>query len=156
MMNKKVVSAVTDRCSGCKQCELICSFVHEQRYSPRLSRIKVIHFEDKGLSIPVTCTYCDRPLCEEVCPVGAMTFDPEHGAARVREELCLGCKECLNACPLGAVEMHPTKHVALRCDLCQGDPACVKFCPFKALKFEPSHLSVKSKRRARVEAWNVG
>lgn len=154
-MDEKVISMVPDRCSGCKQCELICSFVHEQRYSPRLSRIKVIHFEEKGLSVAVTCAYCDRPVCEEVCPVGAMSHDPESGGALVREELCIGCKECVNACPLGAVEMHPGKHVALRCNLCGGDPACVKYCPYKALKFEPSYLMVRGKRRARVEAWNL-
>ncbi len=154
-MDAKAVVAVPDRCSGCKQCELICSFVYEKGYSPRLSRIKVVHFEDRGLSVPVTCAYCDRPVCEEVCPVGAMTHNPDTGAALVKEELCLGCKECVNACPLGAVEMHPGKRVALRCDLCGGDPACVRHCSYKALKFEPSHLGVKSKRRARVEAWNL-
>lgn len=154
-MDVRIVVADPDLCSGCKQCELICSFVHEKRYSPRLSRIKVVHFEERGLSVPVTCAYCDRPVCEDVCPVGAMTHNPETGGALVKEELCLGCKECVSACPLGAIEMHTTKRIALRCDLCDGDPACVKHCSYKALKYEPSHSSVKGKRRARVEAWNI-
>lgn len=151
-MDQKVVSANPQLCAGCKQCELMCSFQHEGVYSPRLARIRVVQFEDQCLNVPVTCAYCERPVCEEVCPTGAMTHDPATGAARVREELCIGCKECVNACPLGAIDLHPRKAVAMRCDLCGGDPICVKYCPAGALKFQPLHHSVRDKRRSRVLA----
>lgn len=152
---KKIVNVIPEACTGCRQCELICSFEQGGSYSPRLSRIRLVKFEDKCLSVPVTCTYCERPICEEVCPVGAMTHDPVTGAAKVNEESCRGCKECANACPLGAIDMHPEKGTAMRCDLCGGDPACVNYCPAGALKYEPPHHSVKEKRRSRVVALNL-
>jgi len=154
-LSRKVVSALPQLCIGCKQCEMFCSFEQEGAYSPRLARIRVVKYEDKCLSVPVTCAYCEQPVCEEACPVGAMQHEPGSGAAKVVEELCIGCKECVNACPLGAVELHPKKGTALRCDQCQGDPACVKYCPAGALKYEPLHHTVRDKRRARVAAWNL-
>lgn len=154
-MDKKVISVIPGRCIGCKQCELICSYVHEGCYSLRLSRIKVMHFEDKGLSVPITCTYCEKPVCQEVCPVEAITNNSLNGVAEVNEELCIGCKKCVNACPLGAIDLHPQKGVVVRCDLCDGDPACVKYCPVKALTYVSLYIGVKSKRRARMEAWNL-
>lgn len=154
-MDEKVISVIPELCTGCTQCEMICSFVHEKSYSSRLARIKVVHFEDIGLSVPVTCAYCEKPVCEEVCPTGAMSRDPETGAAAVKADLCIGCKECVNACPFGAITAHPRTGVAMRCDLCGGDPSCVKHCPVKALKFEPLHLAVKSKQRMRVAALNL-
>ena len=154
-MSQKIVTSLPDRCTGCRQCEIICSFEKEMKYTPQLARIRVVQFGDKSLNVPVTCTYCEKPVCEEVCPTGAMTHDSETGAASVVEELCLGCKECVNACPLGAIVIHPQKGCALRCDLCGGDPACVKFCSFDALKFETTQYAAKDKRRERVEAWSL-
>ncbi|MGI9950752.1 4Fe-4S dicluster domain-containing protein [Moorellaceae bacterium AZ2] len=154
-MQQKVVTANPQLCAGCRQCELFCSYHHEGVYSPRLSRIKVVSYEDRCLHVPVTCAYCEEPVCEQVCPVGAISHDPVTGAARVNEDQCLGCKECVNACPLGAMDLHPVKGVAIRCDLCEGDPVCVKYCPEGALKFEPLYHTVKDKRRARVAALNL-
>jgi len=152
-MNQKVVNATPQLCTGCKQCELFCSYEHEGIYAPRLARIRVVKFEDKCLSIPVTCAYCERPVCEEICPVGAMQHDPVTGAAKVSEDLCIGCKECVNVCPLGAIELHPRKGTAMRCDQCQGDPVCVKYCPADALKYEPLSHAVRDKRRTRAATW---
>lgn len=154
-MDQKIVYALPDRCIGCKQCELICSFEKEKLYSPQLARIRVVQFEEKCLSVPVTCTYCERPICEEACPTGAMVHNRETNTAMVKDDLCIGCKECVNACPLGAVDISIRTGTAIRCDLCNGDPECVKACPVDALKFGPSHFTAKDKRRGRVEVWGL-
>ena len=154
-MLRKVILAEPELCTGCKQCEMVCSFAHEGAYSPALSRIRLVRFEDKCLSVPVTCAYCERPVCEEVCPTGAMTTDPQKGTARVVEAKCIGCKECVSACPIGAVEIHPEKGVAFRCDLCEGDPACVKACPTGALKYVPISHAARDRRRSKVLGWSL-
>lgn len=151
-MREKFISVNPELCTGCTQCEMVCSFVHEKCYSSRLARIKVVHYEHIGLAVPVTCAYCEKPVCEEVCPTGAMRHSPETGATEVKADLCIGCRECANACPFGAITNHPQTGVALRCDLCGGDPSCVKICPPKAIKFEPQHVAVKGKQRLRAEA----
>src|SRR5450756_835694 len=76
-MIDRIVVSYPELCTGCRQCELTCSYVHEGVYSPGLSRIRLVRFEGEGLSVPVTCVYCRRPYCEEVCPTGAMTHDPQ-------------------------------------------------------------------------------
>jgi len=149
---QKVLVVDPNLCTGCRQCELACSYHHEGFYSPHLSRIRVVKFEDRCLNVPVVCSYCERPPCEEVCPTGAMSHAAGQTYAVVVEERCIGCKECVHVCPLGAVGIHPRKGTAMRCDLCRGDPACVKVCTAGALKFEPVEEEVRDRRRARAGA----
>lgn len=154
-MNQMAVYALPERCIGCRQCELICSFEKEKVYSPQLARIRVVQVESKSLSVPVTCAYCEKPVCEEVCPTDAMIFDRKTKSAKVITELCIGCKECVNACPLGAVEISTKTGASIRCDLCEGDPACVKVCPVDALKFGLYQHTAEIKRRERTEAMKL-
>jgi Fe-S-cluster-containing hydrogenase component 2 len=154
-MPQKIVTIEPELCIGCKQCAMNCSYEHEGIYSKSYARIKLVTFEEKCLTVPVTCAYCDEALCEKVCPTGAMTHDKETGAAKVIENLCIGCKECANICPIGAIDFHPVKKVAMRCDLCGGEPKCVVNCPKGALQYEDINASMRNKRRKRVINQNI-
>jgi heterodisulfide reductase subunit A len=51
----------------------------------------------------------------------------------VIEDFCSACGGCVEACPYGAREIHPVRHVAtVNAALCQGCGACVVACPNKA------------------------
>ena len=150
-MVEKNINVYPELCTGCSQCEQYCSFKHEKAYSPALSRIKVVKFEERCLSIPVTCANCKKPLCVEACPVDAIVFDSAAGIVKVVEDLCIGCKKCVKACPVGAVDIHPEKGTAIKCDYCGGDPECVKYCPTNALRFDTQHKYVKDKLRSQVK-----
>ena len=50
-------------------------------------------------------------------------------------EKCIGCKACMNACPLGNIGVNTEKHEMHKCDLCGGDPMCAKHCPTGAITF---------------------
>ncbi len=151
---EKFLVVYPDLCTGCRLCEAACSYRHEGVYSPSLSRVRVVKFEDRCLSVPVVCNYCEQPPCEASCPTGAMSAAPDGRYALVREDRCIGCKECVHACPLGAVHLHPRSGVAIRCDLCRGDPECVKVCTAGALRYEPLEAAVREKRRARAASLN--
>jgi Fe-S-cluster-containing hydrogenase component 2 len=153
-LEQRFVNVDGKLCTGCAMCELVCSHHHEGCYSPRLSRIRLVRFEDRGVSVPTTCAYCERPACEQVCPTGAFTRDAATGAARVNEARCIGCKECVTVCPLGAIDLHPTHGIPMRCDLCDGDPACVEVCPTGALALQLVRDAVREKRRAVQTARN--
>jgi len=151
---EKFLVVYPDLCTGCRLCESACSYQHEGVYSPSLSRIRLVRFEDRCLNVPVVCSYCERPPCEASCPTGAMSLAPDGRYALVREDQCIGCKECVHACPLGAVQFHPRSGVAMRCDLCRGDPACVKVCAAGAIRYEPLDAAVREKRRVWATSLN--
>ena len=46
------------KCTGCLQCEMACSYENEGIFNPSKSRIKVFTFHDQGLFSPYTCTQC--------------------------------------------------------------------------------------------------
>ncbi|MGI6066628.1 MAG: 4Fe-4S dicluster domain-containing protein [Bacillota bacterium] len=125
-----------EKCSGCRTCELICSFVHTQENNPMRSRISVFNFEKSGFSAPVVCQQCSDAACMKICPVNAISKSAETGAMIVDEKKCIKCKMCTIACPFGATIYDPVQDIVAKCDLCQGDPQCVKYCPSKAITYQ--------------------
>jgi len=126
-----------EKCSHCMKCMLVCSVQHEGLFNPRLARLKVKEDYSKGRLLSVYCRQCPSPApCEEACPVEAISRNVETGALVVDETECTVCETCVDECLYpGAIWIHPTKRVAIKCDLCGGDPQCVKYCPTEAVKF---------------------
>ena len=123
-------------CTGCRTCELACSFRHEGVFNPRKSRIRIVRELTKDC--PIYCRHCEGPPCVRVCPVNAFVQDERTGAFTVDEDACTGCGACVQACPFGAIALDPGMRRALKCDLCGGDPACVKVCPEKIIHYARS------------------
>lgn len=144
------------KCVGCRMCEAICALTHEGEFNPTKARIKVVRTVEDGLLYPVAvfCMHCEEPYCQAVCPVGAPYRD-ERGAMIIDESKCIGCKLCEMACPVGAITVHPEKHVALKCDRCKGmeEPQCVKFCSkrYAALSLVQAEKVGKALARDKAE-----
>lgn len=162
-MNTFVV-ANPNKCIGCKSCEIACAVAHlgisvvdaglrDTPFSPRINLIRA-----ERVTVPIQCRHCEDAPCAKVCPVAAIVH--QDNKIVVKEELCIGCKTCITACPIGAIDMAPrceagreqmqlklnvlTKEgkqnkevvTANKCDLCAGrpeGPACVEVCPADAL-----------------------
>lgn len=133
---EKILMVNPQLCTGCRICELVCSLSHEEECNPLKSRIRVFKIKEEGIDIPGVCQQCETPLCADVCPVDAISRDPDTGALLIREELCIGCRACTAVCPYGAITMDISKRIMIKCDLCEGDPKCVKFCVTKALVYD--------------------
>jgi len=90
---------------------------------------------------PGGCMHCDQPTCVAACPTGATSKDPADGTVGIDRGLCIGCGQCLPACPYSARYRHPELKVADKCDFCAErraaglQPACVDTCPTKARTF---------------------
>lgn len=121
-------------CSGCRRCEMICSFAHEREFGSSVSRITVLKEDFFGLDIPLVCWHCDPCKAMENCPSNALKRE-RSGLISVSEENCLGCGKCLETCALGAIKLHPLKKIPLICNQCDGAPLCVEKCPTKALAY---------------------
>jgi len=136
-----------EKCTGCVQCELACSYDNEGVFNPSKSRIKVFKFHDEGRFVPYTCTQCSDAWCQQACPVDAITVDAATGAKIVNDATCVGCKVCTIACPFGTVNYNADTGKVIKCDLCGGDPECVKACPTDAITFVDANWTGLDKMR---------
>ena len=123
-----------EKCTGCKQCELACSYVQIGAFQPARSVIKVHVFDEQASFAPYTCFQCDEAWCMQACPVAAIDIDPATGAKAVIDDVCVGCKLCVIACPFGTIFFDKADDRVAKCDLCAGDPACAHACPTAAIE----------------------
>jgi Fe-S-cluster-containing hydrogenase component 2 len=138
-----------NKCTGCRQCEMACSFENYGIFNNAKSRIRVFNFEHEGRKVPYTCTQCAEAWCMHACPVEAIKLDSMTGAKVVYEATCVGCKVCTIACPFGTINyVHDTGKVQ-KCDLCGGKPACAEACPTGAITYVDADWT----GLARMEAW---
>lgn len=145
---KKRLHVDASLCTGCRACELACSFAHEGAYSPLYARLHVVKLERIGQDNPTVCLRCANAPCVAICSVQAIIQDPVTKVVSVREDLCVGCGLCAEVCISGVIELHPEKGIPMLCDLCGGDPACVKTCPTSAISYS---AGVNKKGRATRE-----
>jgi carbon-monoxide dehydrogenase iron sulfur subunit len=135
MVNRIEVN--TERCTGCRICELICSFTHEMELNPARSRIRVTIDEDMGVNVPVFCHQCEDMRCIHECPNSAITANLEYGTTDISNERCNGCGVCVEVCSrTTAIFLDPIKGTVRTCDFCKGSPQCVKWCPTQALSLK--------------------
>jgi len=135
-------------CTGCRACELACSFVSEGVFSPAKSRIRVVRMDSEGVDVPVGCFHCEDAPCALVCPVRAIARNRETDAILIDSDVCIGCKQCITICPFAAIHVDIEKRIVYKCDLCQGEPECVKWCFTGALQYTATpEKSLDFKRR---------
>jgi len=145
MPDRMILAVDPGRCTGCNSCMLVCSFVHDQVFNYERSRIRVWRDDDQGVFVPVTCEQCEDAPCVVICPTGALTKEASGLVAR-NPARCIGCNQCLSACPIGAISRFGGKW--RKCDLCaglEGVPYCAANCTAGALRFIPASTVAKEK-----------
>ena len=140
-----------EKCTGCRACELYCSFIKTRTCNPARSRVRVIKWEDEGINTPIMCVQCDDAPCMSVCPVGAISKEPESGMVIIDREGCIGCKLCMMICPFGAIAVDTVEGKVFKCDLCEGDPICAKMCSPGAINYLSVDRATLMKKREGME-----
>ena len=153
---QKSLHIIAERCTGCLQCEMACSFEADGVFNPSRSRIKVFPLHDEGRFVPYTCTQCADAWCVKACPVDAIVINLETGAKEVIENVCVGCKVCTIACPFGTINYSQATGKVIKCDLCGGDPECVKACPTEAILYVDADWTGYDKMRSWAEKTDAG
>jgi H+/Na+-translocating ferredoxin:NAD+ oxidoreductase subunit B len=75
--------------------------------------------------------------------VAARALDPVYGveqprsAAFIREELCIGCTLCIQACPVDAIVGAPKLMHTVLIDACTGCELCIPPCPMDCIDMLP-------------------
>lgn len=152
------------RCIGCRRCEAACNkannlpepvvpfedksvFDKKRRTDAQTYTVVNRYSDSRHMGEPVyskvQCMHCEEPACVSACLVGALKKTPE-GPVVYDENVCLGCRYCLNACPfyIPTYEYSNAFHPKVqKCFMCyrritEGEvPACATECPVEAITF---------------------
>jgi len=129
----KIIRTEIEKCIGCRLCEMHCAIAHE---GDNQSRIRIESFFP-GIEIPVLCFHCKNTPCKNACPVEAIRIE-ENCVVQIDSNKCIGCGECVRACPAKAIFKIKKQMAPVVCDLCKAKTklACVDICPTKALIYD--------------------
>lgn len=105
-----------------------------------------IDFIDRGNSVatsPTLCMHCEDPLapCAQVCPAQAILVSADGIVHQADETRCIGCQNCVFACPFGVPKFQISQQYMRKCNMCydrtsQGKgPMCTTVCPTQAIYY---------------------
>lgn len=134
------------RCTGCKACEMACRQEHNLPVGVKWRVVTETLQGDyphlKKIYNSTACRHCSRPGCVAACPAMALAKANNTGMVELYEDLCTGCKACVEACSFKAMAFNNRSGKAGKCNLCAHRlesgflPACVQTCMGIALTFE--------------------
>jgi dimethyl sulfoxide reductase iron-sulfur subunit len=154
-------------CVGCNACTAACKQANAT--PPGVFWSRVLNYETGEYPqarlrfLPMLCMHCQEAPCLEACPTGA-TYRGDGGPVLVDDDICVGCRYCMMACPYEARSYNTTpareyysgrglmefervgyvqhpKAAIEKCNFCaprlrEGKlPACVATCPSGARTF---------------------
>ncbi len=121
------------------------------RFNRKVIQVIDIACEDcptGGYEVTSVCRGCLAHRCEEVCPVGAISFGSDQ-KAHIDKTKCIECGRCASACPYSAINnykrpcessckvhaisMGENKEARIDYDKCIACGACAYQCPFGAI-----------------------
>ncbi len=152
-MKDKIIKVNTDKCTGCRSCEIACSAFHATpKYSitnPARARIHVFRNELKNEYVPVYASDYTQAQCNGR---QVHTIDGKEYSL---------CTFCGASCPSRDIFKEPDSGLPLKCDLCENDPPletpmCVQVCEPGCLTYEEREIEDKPaveepKKRTEME-----
>jgi NADPH-dependent glutamate synthase beta subunit-like oxidoreductase/formate hydrogenlyase subunit 6/NADH:ubiquinone oxidoreductase subunit I len=142
-MSKYILRHDEASCIACQACEVHCKTNKHLGPGPIPCKILTFGPTDVGGQprmrfVFMPCFHCEEPWCVKACPTGAMQQREKDGIVFVESSVCVGCKSCVAAWPLGSSLRYyrPQWESQLRRESCpEGlcvvrDPApCHRTCP---------------------------
>lgn len=144
-------------CNGCKACVVACK--SKNALPVRINWRRVTEYGGGGwvpdpdepkrmlpnnifaYAVSISCNHCEKPICVESCPTGAMFKREEDGVVLIDESKCIGCRYCEWACPYNGPQFDAEAGVMTKCNFCEDllavgeTPFCVAACVMRALDY---------------------
>jgi len=158
-----------DKCTGCDTCLVSCKSENNTRplgspmpfkngrgvlpdhvsYRWVVKREAGVYPNPSVTFVTSSCNHCQDPACLASCPVSnvndpsnpsnAIVKRAEDGVVLINQDICIGCKNCIQACPYGAPQFNSVTAKVEKCTFCIHrleaglQPACVTSCVGNAL-----------------------
>lgn len=138
------------RCIGCKSCEVACAECETNGQETMIH----VQYVDRMNTIQTTvqvCMHCDNPVCANVCPADAIIKDEFGVVHTANTAKCIGCANCVMACPFGVPRKQEQYDLMMKCNMCYDrtsvgeKPMCATVCPSGAL-FYGTREEIKNMR----------
>ena len=142
------------RCIGCQACVQGCAECGTHR-GTSLIHLEYINRAETVQTTPQVCMHCEDPTCAQVCPADAIKQSADGVVQTSLKPRCVGCSNCVMACPFGVPKYESAFDQMMKCDMCYDRtsvgkrPMCATVCPSEALYFGPLE-DWKERRRGNL------
>jgi Fe-S-cluster-containing dehydrogenase component len=149
------------RCIGCQACVKACEECDTHR-GRSLIHLETIERRESVQTAPQVCMHCEDPICARVCPADAIKQTPEGVVQSSLKPRCIGCSNCVLACPFGVPKCDADVDQMMKCDMCYDRtstgrrPMCATVCPSGALAFATVAEIMGTRRGHPVNDWHFG
>jgi len=106
--------------------------------------------------------HCEDPICAQVCPADAIKQTPDGVVQSSLKPRCIGCSNCVLACPFGVPKYESDVDQMMKCDMCYDRtstgrlPMCATVCPSGALAFTTIEEIMRTRQGRAVNDWRFG
>ena len=148
------------RCIGCQACVHACAECGTHR-GRSMIHLEVVDRSASTQTVPTVCMHCEEPACAIACPTDAIKKAPDGVVQSADPARCIGCGNCVLACPFGVPEVHADVDLMMKCDMCHDRtsaglrPMCVTGGPSGARAYGPRE-EIARRRAAAVRVFRVG
>jgi Fe-S-cluster-containing dehydrogenase component len=142
------------RCIGCEACYQACSECETHR-GESMIHLEYVDREHSTQTVPVVCMHCEDPACAAVCPADAIKKTADGIVQSALQSRCIGCSNCVLACPFGVPRYVARIDQMMKCDMCYDrtsvgkKPMCATVCPSGAIFFGERE-EIQTRRRERT------
>ncbi len=149
------------RCIGCQACVQACAECETHR-GQSMIHLEVIQRRETVQTAPQVCMHCEDPICARVCPADAIKKTADGVVQSSLKPRCIGCSNCVIACPFGVPKYFAAIDQMMKCDMCYDRtsvgkrPMCATVCPSGALTYTTREEFERNRRGVPVNDWTFG
>ncbi|WP_018085535.1 4Fe-4S dicluster domain-containing protein [Desulfurispora thermophila] len=132
-MPKVLTAPGMKKCIGCYSCMLACARTTQGSLSPQKAALAIRTVGGlQSRLVADICRACPDAPCAQACRCGALV-PRSGGGVKFNPALCLGCRDCVEACIVQVIKFDEVKNRPIVCIQCG---TCTRYCPHGVLLME--------------------